>query len=83
MTKMNIHEAKTHLSKLIEKAMNGEEVVIAKAGEPAVRLVAINQQKDDWWGMDEGKGWIADDFDELPEDLMAAFYGEDEDENSD
>ncbi|MGB7070340.1 MAG: type II toxin-antitoxin system Phd/YefM family antitoxin [Pyrinomonadaceae bacterium] len=82
MTKMNIHEAKTHLSELIKKAMNGEEVIIAKAGEPAVRLVAINQAKNDWWGMDDGKGWIADDFDDLPEELMAAFYGED-DESSD
>lgn len=34
----------------------------------------------DWWGMDEGKGWIAEDFDELPTDIMAAFYDEDENE---
>ncbi len=37
VTKVNVHEAKTHLSKLLEKAMNGEEVVIAKAGKPRVR----------------------------------------------
>jgi prevent-host-death family protein len=84
MTKVNIHEAKTNLSKLLEKAMNGEEVVIAKAGEPMVRLVPVKKETEkDWFGMDEGKIWMADDFDELPDDIMAAFYGESENENID
>ncbi len=83
MTKVNVHEAKTQLSKLLEKAMNGEEVVIAKVGKPLVKLVPIKPPDNDWWGMDEGKIWIADDFDEMPDDLMAVFYGEDEDENPD
>ena len=77
MTKVNIHEAKTNLSKLLEKALNGEEIVIAKAGKPLVRLVPV-REKEDCFGIDAGKGWIADDFDVLPDDLMAAFYGEDE-----
>ncbi len=77
MTKVNIHEAKTHLSELLEKAMNGEEIVIAKAGEPLVRLVPV-QKKESWWGSDAGKIWMADDFDTLPDDIMAAFYGEDD-----
>ncbi len=77
MTKSNIHEAKTNLSKLIEKALNGEEVVIAKAGKPLVRLVPV-REKESCFGIDAGKMWIADDFDELPEDLLAAFYGEDD-----
>ena len=38
---VNIHEAKTHLSRLIERARDGEEIIIAKAGEPKVRLVAV------------------------------------------
>ena len=42
---VNIHEAKTNLSKLIERAMLGEEVVIAKAGTPAVKLVRIKPKK--------------------------------------
>lgn len=83
MTKVNVHEAKTNLSKLIEKAENGEEVIIAKNGVPKVRLVPIEPEGKDWFGMDEGKAWIADDFDELPPDILAAFYGEDEEENSD
>ena len=81
MTKVNIHEAKTNLSKLLEKALNGEEVVIAKAGKSLVRLVPV-REKESVFGIDAGKGWIADDFDELPEDIMKAFYGED-DENFD
>jgi prevent-host-death family protein len=81
MTKVNIHEAKTHLSELVEKAVNGEEVVIAKAGEPMVRLVSVKKKKSAF-GMDAGKIKIADDFDTLPDDLLAAFYGEDEDENT-
>lgn len=40
---INIHEAKTHLSRLIERALSGEEVVIAKSGKPLVRLVRIEQ----------------------------------------
>lgn len=78
MTKVNMHEAKSQLSKLIEKAVRGEDVVIAKAGKPQVRLVPIQPETKDWFGMDEGKIWMADDFDELPADIMAAFYGEDE-----
>lgn len=78
MTKANIHEAKTNLSKLIEQALNGEEVVIAKAGKPLVRLVPVREEREDCFGMDAEKMWIADDFDVLPDDLMAAFYGEDD-----
>ena len=44
MTKVNIHEAKTNLSKLLEQALNGEEVVIAKAGKPLVRLVPVREE---------------------------------------
>lgn len=70
MTKVNVHEAKTHLSKLIEKVKNGEEVVIAKNGVPEVRIVPFEKEPKHWFGMDEGKIWIADDFDELPEDIL-------------
>lgn len=80
MTKVNVHEAKTQLSKLIELAKKGEDVVIAKNGKEEVRLVPIQSSNEDWWGMDEGKIEIAADFDELGEDLMAAFYGADEDD---
>jgi len=75
MTKVNIHEAKTNLSKLLEKALNGEEVIIARSGKPLVRLVPV-EEKEDWFGMDEGKVWIADDFDTLDPELLALFNGD-------
>jgi prevent-host-death family protein len=81
MAVVNIHEAKTHLSRLLERVAAGEEIVIAKAGHPVARLVpydeSLEPRKLGGW---EGQVWIADDFDELPPDLLAAFYGEDEDE---
>jgi prevent-host-death family protein len=80
MTKVNVHQAKSQLSKLIKLAKNGEEVVIANNGTDEVRLVPVKPIENDWWGMDDGKIKIADDFDILPDDLLAAFYGEDEDE---
>lgn len=78
MTTVNIHEAKTHFSKLIEQIQRGEEVVIAKAGVPVARLTAYTPDKPKIrppGGM-KGQGWIADDFDApLPDDLIAAFEG--------
>ncbi len=76
MTQVNVHEAKTNLSKLLEQALNGEEIIIAKAGKPLVRLVPVREKKESCFGMDAGKIKIADDFDVLDEDILAAFYGE-------
>ncbi len=75
----NIHEAKTQLSRLIERALAGEEVIISKAGKPVVRLVPyVTKKQPRRLGVLKGKIWIAPDFDELPEDLAAAFRGETE-----
>ncbi len=78
---VNIHDAKTNLSKLVEKAMAGEEVVIAKAGEPMVTLTPIVKTKPKRKpGTAKGKVWISDDFnDPLPE-FEKLFYGEGKDE---
>ncbi len=74
---VNIHEAKSQLSRLIEAAVSGEEVVIAKAGTPVVRLVAIDQKPAIRFGLMKGQIRIADDFDApLPDDLLAAFEGQ-------
>lgn len=78
MTTVNIHEAKTHFSKLIERIQRGEEVVIAKAGVPVARLTPYTPDKPKIRppGSMKGQGWIADDFDApLPDDLIAAFEG--------
>jgi prevent-host-death family protein len=71
MTQATIHEAKTHLSKLIRQALAGEEVIIAKAGKPVVRLVPIVEEAKPRrvWGGWEGKVWMADDFDAELEDF--------------
>lgn len=76
MEKVNIHNAKTHLSKLIEKVLDGEEVVIAKSGRPLVRMVPYRPVKKRTPGSWKGKIGIAPDFDELPEGIKNSFGGE-------
>jgi prevent-host-death family protein len=75
----NIHQAKSQLSRLIERAVAGEEVIISKAGKPVAKLVPYAQKKQQRrLGLLKGKIRIARDFDELPEELAAAFRGETE-----
>jgi prevent-host-death family protein len=74
---VNIYEAKTKLSKLVDLASSGTDVVIARAGKPVARLTALKQEKRSLvYGLLEGEGWIADDFnDPLPDDILAGFEG--------
>ena len=75
---VNIHQAKTHLSRLLQRVANGEEVTIARAGVPVARLVPVEPAKKKIrpLGMDRGRVWVADDFDApLPDDLLKEFYG--------
>ena len=69
VTKVNIHEAKTHLSKLLQRVMNGEHIVIAKAGKPVAVLSPVEPAPEPRIpGNDQGKVIIAADFDApLPE----------------
>jgi len=77
MSITNIHDAKTHLSQLIKRVTEGEEIIIAKAGIPMVKMVRYEgSKKPRRPGALRGKIKIADDFDLLPEDLAAAFRGE-------
>jgi len=74
---VNLYEAKTHLSDLVDQAAKGEEIVIAKSGTPMARLVPLagstTGRKPGGW---EDLVWIADDFDApLPESVLAAFVG--------
>jgi len=77
MATVNIYEAKTHLSKLVDQAAQGEDIIIARAGKPVARLTTLKPEKRPiLFGALEGKGWIADDFnDPLPDDLQALFEG--------
>ena len=72
----NIHDAKAKLSELIKRALAGEEVVIARAGEPMVRLTPVQHNLTPRKGGQlKGKIWIADNFDEFDEELEEMFYG--------
>jgi len=74
---VNIHDAKTHFSKLIDSVMNGEEIIIAKAGKPAAKLVPITTVKSKRKpGALKGKIKMAKDFNApLPDDLLDQFEG--------
>jgi len=69
---VNVHEAKTHLSKLLAEVEKGKEIVIARDGKPVAKLVPVPRKKNRiTFGDFKGKIWIADDFDEpLPDELM-------------
>ncbi|HET7584761.1 MAG TPA: type II toxin-antitoxin system prevent-host-death family antitoxin [Gemmatimonadaceae bacterium] len=70
----NVHDAKTQLSKLLERVEQGEEVIIARAGVPVARLVRETPPGERALGIARGEMWIAEDFDApLPEDVLADF----------
>ena len=78
MTTINLYEAKTHLSQLVDRAAKGEEIIIGKAGRPMVQLVpytptvATPRRPGSW----RGRVVIHDDFDVLPEEVADAFSGQ-------
>ena len=71
---VNVFEAKTQLSKLLERVERGEEVIIARAGKPVARLTGLRAEPEKRkirFGALKGKIWIADDFDDpLPDDFL-------------
>lgn len=77
MTEVNIHEAKTHLSRLLEKVQQGEEVIIAKAGKPIAKLVKVQKPSPRKFGTARGmvkfySGWN----DPMTEEELSKFIGE-------
>ncbi len=74
---VNIHEAKAQFSRLVERVARGEEIVIGKAGKPVAKLVpfsrALSPRSPGAW---KGRVRIAEDFDDLPAELAAAFRDE-------
>ena len=74
---VNIHEAKTHLSRLLERVSDGEEIVIAKSGKPVARLSSVDvKRKALPYGILKGKLKIGAGFDDpLPDDFIAALEG--------
>lgn len=68
MSKYNIAEAKAHFSELVQKAMLGEEVVIAKGNKPVLKLVPLEKPRQPRKpGSAKGRIWMAPDFDAIPE----------------
>lgn len=74
MTVVNIHEAKTHLSRLLRRVAAGEEIVIARSGEPVARLVPIGTGRKRRLGTDRRAFRVPDDFNApLPDEVLEAF----------
>jgi prevent-host-death family protein len=74
---VNIHEAKTHLSRLVARAAAGEEIVISKAGTPMAKLVAYERPSEPRkLGVWKGKAEILPGFDEMDEEIARWFEGE-------
>jgi len=75
MVRVGMHEAKSQLSRLVALAEDGEEVVIQRSGRPVARLVAVGARRPvaEAFGALRGKIELADDFDELPPELVEHF----------
>jgi len=75
MAQIGMHDAKTNLSRLVERALDGEEIVLTRRGKAAVRLVPVGTTGGfaSLAGAWQGRVQIADDFDELPNDIAEAF----------
>jgi prevent-host-death family protein len=72
---VNIHEAKTHFSRLLQRVAMGEEVVIAKAGTPVAKLLPLNSKKPEFkFGSAKGEFVVPDDFNEPDPALEDLFY---------
>jgi prevent-host-death family protein len=76
LTEVNVHEAKTHLSRLLRRVAGGEEIVIARAGVPVARLVPVEERPKRIFGVDRGRFQVPEDFDApLPEEVLRSFEG--------
>ncbi len=79
MHTVNIDEAKINLASLLEEAISGKDVIIAKSGDPIVRLVPVQRDTQPRTpGRFKGQISIAPDFDQIPEDILNAFEGKSE-----
>ena len=71
---VNVHDAKTHFSKLLHRVAAGEEIIISKGGKPVAMLVPIRTGSERRFGIDAGLFEVPDDFDAtLPEDVLGSF----------
>lgn len=74
MAEVGVHEAKRHLSKLLNRVLAGEEITISKRGKPVARLVPVKQPQKRQLGRDKGLFEVPPDFDSpLPQDMLESF----------
>ena len=72
---VNVHEAKTHLSRLLAEVEKGNEIILARDGKPVAKLIPLPVRKLRVFGKGRGKTWMSEDFDApLPDDLLDLFY---------
>jgi prevent-host-death family protein len=75
MKTVNVHEAKTHLSRLLGEVEDGEVIVIARGGKPVARLVRFDDEQGRLLGRDAGLFTVPDNFDDpLPDDILGQFF---------
>ncbi|MCW5960281.1 MAG: hypothetical protein KIS76_08970 [Pyrinomonadaceae bacterium] len=74
MSQISLQTAEKSWAEILRKALAGEETIIEKDGKPVAKVSPVKSDEN-WFGMDDGKGWIADDFDETPQDIIEAFEG--------
>ena len=75
MSNITLQTAEENWTEILQKALNGEETIIERDGKPVAKVSPV-KTKEEWFGMDEGKIWMADDFDETPEGFDDYLGGE-------
>lgn len=77
MSQITIQNAEKNWTEILHKVLNGEETIIEQNGKPVAKVTPVKDEED-WFGMDDGKIWMADDFDETPEEFSEYINGAEE-----
>ena len=80
MTQITLQNAEKSWTEILRKALEGEETIIERDGKPVAKVSPVKTDED-WFGMDDGKIWMADDFDETPDEFNEYLDGEIKSEN--
>ena len=75
MTQITLQAAERNWAEILQKALNGEETIIERDGKPVAKVSPVKADEE-WFGMDEGKIWMAEDFNETPEEFDEYLDGE-------
>ncbi len=75
MSQITLQNAEKSWTEILRKALEGEETIIERDGKPVAKVSPVKADED-WFGMDDGKIWMADDFDETPDEFNEYLDGE-------